>query len=314
MTVSVLSDPQFHDEAAAFAFVEARLWPHGPVCHHCKSGARVGALKGKTTRPGLYKCYACRKPFTVRMGTVFEASHIEMHKWLQAIYLMCSSKKGISTNQLSRTLRITIKSAWFLSHRIREAMTTMGMEPMGGLGGIVEVDETFIGRKQGTEVARGFAHKNAVLSLVERRPAGSVVRSFHVDGTSARDLMPILMKHVDPNSHVMTDEAGQYTHLARWFMAHDFTTHSKGEYVSAAAPYVHTNTVENFYSVFKRGMKGVYQHCAEHHLHRYVTEFDFRYNNRVRFGINDTQRADTALLGVVGKRLTYRTTVGAGQA
>jgi len=309
MTVSVLSDPQFHDEAAAFAFVEARLWPHGPVCHHCKSGDRVGKLKGKTTRPGLYKCYACRKPFTVRMGTVFESSHIEMHKWLQAIYLMCSSKKGISTNQLHRTLRITIKSAWFLSHRIREAMTTIGMEPLGGPGGIVEVDETFIGREEGTEVARGFAHKNAVLSLVERRPAGAVVRSFHVDGTSAADLLPIIKAHVSSGTHIMTDQAGQYTHMAKHFAAHDFTTHSKGEYVREG--YIHTNTVEGYYSVFKRGMIGVYQHCAEWHLRRYVAEFDFRYNNRVRLGMSDTDHTDKTLLGVVGKRLTYRTTAGA---
>jgi transposase-like protein len=306
MTDSVLSDPQFHDEAAAFAFVEARLWPHGPVCHHCKSGERVGALKGKTTRPGLYKCYACRKPFTVRMGTVFESSHIEMHKWLQAIFLMCSSKKGISTNQLHRTLRISLKSAWFLSHRIREAMTSLGMKPMGGDGGVVEIDETFIGRKEGAAVKRGYRHKNAVLSLVERRPEGARVLSFHVDGTSPADLMPLIKAHVAKASFIMTDEAPQYARLGMHFAGHDFTTHSAGEYGRGV---VHTNTVEGFYSVFKRGMKGVYQHCSEAHLHRYVTEFDFRYNNRVRFGISDTDRADRALLGVVGKRLTYRTTV-----
>jgi transposase-like protein len=311
MTGSVLSDPQFHDEAAAFAFVEARLWPHGPVCHHCKSGERVGALKGKTTRPGLYKCYACRKPFTVRMGTVFESSHIEMHKWLQAIYLMCSSKKGISTNQLHRTLRISLKSAWFLSHRIREAMTSLGMEPMGGAGSIVEVDETFIGRKEGAVVQRGYRHKNAVLSLVERDPEGARVLSFHVDGTSPTDLMPILRAHIRKETFIMTDEASQYTRLDRYFGGHAFTTHTSGEYVRGN---VHTNTVEGFYSVFKRGMKGVYQHCSERHLHRYVTEFDFRYNTRVRFGISDVDRADRALLGVVGKRLTYRTTQGGAAA
>jgi transposase-like protein len=307
MTESVLSDPQFHDETAAFAFVEARLWPNGPVCHHCKSDERVGALKGKTTRPGLYKCYACRKPFTVRMGTVFESSHIEMHKWLQAIFLLCGSKKGISTNQLHRTLRISLKSAWFLSHRIREAMTSLNMAPMGGAGGIVEVDETFIGRKEGTEVRRGYAHKRAVMSLVERRPEGARVRSFHVEGTAAADLLPIIRAHVASGTHMMTDEAGQYAHLKKYFTEHDFTRHSRGENVRGI---VHTNTVEGFYSVFKRGMKGVYQHCGENHLHRYVTEFDFRYNNRVRLGVNDTERADRALLGVVGKRLTYRTTVG----
>jgi transposase-like protein len=313
MTVSVLSDPQFHDEGAAFTFVEARLWPQGPVCFHCKGTERVGALKGKTTRPGLYKCYVCRKPFTVRMGTVFEASHIEMHKWLQAMFLMCSSKKGISTNQLHRTLRISLKSAWFLSHRIREAMTSIGFDgQMGGEGGIVEIDETFIGRKEGFKVHRGFAHKNAVMSLVERRPEGAVVRSFHVGGTAQADLLPIIKVHVSPLTHIMTDEAGQYTHIAKHFIAHDFTTHSKGEYVRDS--FIHSNTVEGYYSVFKRGMVGTYQHCAEHHLKRYVAEFDFRYNNRVRLGYSDTDRAGKLLQGVVGKRLTYRTTAGAGAA
>ena len=307
MTVSVLTDLQFHDETAAFAFAEARLWPQGPVCHHCKGTDRISKMGGKSTRVGLYKCYVCRKPFTVRMGTVFESSHIEMHKWLQAIYLMCFSKKGISTNQLHRTLRISLKSAWFLSHRIREAMTSLGMEPMGGPGGIVEVDETFIGRKEGVPIARGFAHKRPVLSLVERRPEGAVVRSFQVSGAKVADLLPILRADISAETHVMTDEAGQYSSLNKFFAGHDFTTHSSGEYVRGIT---HTNTVEGFYSVFKRGMKGVYQHCGENHLHRYVTEFDFRYNNRARFGISDADRTDKALQGVVGKRLTYRTTRG----
>jgi transposase-like protein len=306
MTESVLSDLQFHDEAAAFAFVEARLWPEGPVCAHCKSGDRVGALNGKSTRIGLYKCYACRKPFTVRMGTVFESSHIEMHKWLQAMFLMCSSKKGISTNQLHRTLRISLKSAWFLSHRIREAMSSLGMEPMGGAGSIVEVDETFIGRKEGAVVQRGYRHKNAVMSLIERRDEGARVISFHVDGTSPAELLPIIKAHVRKETFIMSDEASQYSSLNKYFAGHDFVNHGRGEYVRGPA---HINTAEGFYSVFKRGMKGVYQHCSEAHLHRYVSEFDFRYNNRIRFGISDTDRADRALLGVVGKRLTYRTTV-----
>jgi len=304
MAASVLNDPQFHDETAAFAFVEARLWPCGPVCHHCKGTERIGLMGGKSTRIGLYKCYKCRKPFTVRMETVFESSHIEMHKWLQAIYLMCSSKKGISTNQLHRTLRISLKSAWFLSHRIREAMTSLGMEPMGGEGAVVEIDETYIGRKEGMEKRRGTAHKHAVLTLIER---GGSARSFHVDGTKAADLLPIIKANVAPETHVMTDEAGQYGALSKHFAAHDFTQHSLGEYVRGN---VHSNTVEGFYSVFKRGMKGVYQHCGENHLRRYVAEFDFRYSNRVRLGANDTERAGRALQGVVGKRLTYQTTRG----
>jgi transposase-like protein len=309
MTDSVLSDAQFHDEAAAFAFVEARLWPQGPVCHHCKGTKRISKMAGKSTRIGLYKCYVCRKPFTVRMGTVFESSHIEMHKWLQAIYLMASSKKGISTNQLHRTLRISLKSAWFLSHRIREAMTSLGFDgPLGGEGGIVEIDETFIGRKKGMPIKSGAGHKNAVLSLVERRPEGARVISFHVSGTSTATLLPIIKAHVHGASHVMTDDAGQYRAIRKHFAAHDFTSHTAGE--SVRDGYIHTNTVEGFYSVFKRGMKGVYQHCSEAHLGRYVAEFDFRYNNRVRLGVSDTDRADRVLFGAVGKRLTYRTTVG----
>ena len=308
MTDSILSDAQFHDEEAAFAFVEARLWPNGPVCHHCKGTERIGKMGGKSTRIGLYKCYACRKPFTVRMGTVFESSHIEMHKWLQAMFLMCSSKKGISTNQLHRTLRISLKSAWFLSHRIREAMTSLGMEgPMGGEGGIVEIDETFIGTKKGAVVQRGYRHKNAVLSLVERRPEGARIISFHVGGTSPANLMPIIKAHVSQASFIMTDEAPQYARLGTHFAGHDFTTHSAGEFGRGV---VHTNTVEGFYSVFKRGMKGVYQHCSEAHLGRYVAEFDFRYNTRTHLGFSDTDRANTVLLGVVGKRLTYRTIAG----
>ena len=309
---SALSADHFHNEEAAFAYVEARLWPNGPVCKHCSGTERIGALKGKTTRPGLYKCYACRKPFTVRMGTVFESSHVPLRFWLQAIYLMASSKKGVSTRQLQRTFGGSMTTSWFLSHRIREAMKAIGFDsPMGGEGGIVEVDETFIGKKPDVPKRRGYAHKHAVMSLVERRPEGAVARSFHVGGTAAADLLPIIKAHVASGTHMMTDEAGQYSRLNRHFAAHDFTTHGGGEYVRGI---VHTNTVEGYYSVFKRGMVGIYQHCAEHHLHRYVAEFDFRYNNRVRLGVSDVQRADIALVGAKGKRLTYRTVGGKAAA
>ncbi len=308
MTDSILTDLHFRDEDAAFAYVEARLWPHGPCCPKCGVIGDAGKLNGKTTRPGLWKCYTCRKPFTVRMGTVFGSSHIEMHKWLQAIYLISSSKKGISSNQLHRTLRISLKSAWFLSHRIRKAMTTLNPEPKGGAGTIVEIDETFIGRKEGVPVGPGYNQKRAVMSLVER---GKGSRSFHVDATSGKDLLPIIKAHVRPDTHIMTDEARQYAHLNKHFIEHDFVKHSLEEYGRGK---VHTNTVEGFYSVFKRGMKGIYQHCAEKHLHPYVTEFDFRYSNRIRLGVDETQRAEKALLGVVGKRLTYRTTGGKARA
>ena len=257
-------------------------------------------MNGTATRPGLYKCYACRKQSRVTVGTVFESSHIKLHVWLQAMYLMCSSKKGISSNQLARVLDVTVKTAWFMSHRLREAMRSGPLAPMGGAGTIVEVDETFIGKKKGAPVRRGFAHKNAVLTLVER---GGQSRSFHVDGTSAADIMPILKDNIAAETIIMTDEAGQYRSVKDHFAGHGFTTHSAGEYVRGG---IHTNTVEGYYSVFKRGMKGVYQHCGEHHLHRYVAEFDFRYNNRVRLGIDDAARTSNALKGIVGKRLTYQ--------
>jgi hypothetical protein len=249
---------------------------------------------------GLRRCGPCKRQFTVTVGTVFESSHVPLNQWLQVVYLMCSSKKGVSSHQVMRTLGVQYKTAWFMTHRIRAAMDAGSLPPFGGEGMTVEIDETFIGKKEGAQVRRGFAHKRAVMTLVQR---GGSARSFHVDGTSAADLLPIIKANVLPGTHVMTDEAGQYAHLNKHFAAHDFTTHGTGEYVRGN---VHTNTVEGFYSVFKRGMKGIYQHCAEKHLHRYVAEFDFRYNNRTKLGVDDAQRAETALKGIVGKRLTYK--------
>jgi transposase-like protein len=307
MAQPILTAAHLQNEEAAFAFLEARVWPNGPVCPHCGAMDRIKKLAGKTTRVGLHKCYDCMKPFTVKVGTVFESSHVKLHLWLQATHLLCSSKKGISSNQLHRTLGVTLKTAWFMSHRLREAMKTLGVEPMGGDGAIVEIDETFIGTKAGyPKVRQGYAHKRAVMTLIERSAKGGKSRSFHVEGTAAADLLPIIKAHVNSGSHIMTDEAGQYAHLNKHFTEHDFTTHAKGEYVRGG---VHTNTVEGFYSVFKRGMKGIYQHCGERHLHRYVAEFDFRYNNRIRLGVDDAERTDNALRGIVGKRLTYRTVV-----
>ncbi|MDE3023559.1 MAG: IS1595 family transposase [Pseudomonadota bacterium] len=298
--MSIFNAPYFQDEAAAYAKLESIIWPHGPVCPHCGAMEKMSRLKGKATRPGLYKCYACRKQSRVTVGTVFESSHIKLHIWLQAVFLMCSSKKGISSNQLSRVLGVTVKTGWFMSQRIREAMRTGAFAPMGGPGAIVEVDETFIGKKLGAEVKSGFGHKNAVLTLVER---GKGSRSFHVDGTSSADIMPILKANIAAETVIMTDEARQYNRVYQHFAAHGFTRHSAGEYVRGKT---HTNTVEGFYSVFKRGMRGVYQHCSEKHLHRYVAEFDFRYNQRARLGFDDNARTDSALIGIVGKRLTYR--------
>lgn len=301
---SVLSDTHFHDERAAYAYVEARVWPNGPVCPHCgnANASRMKLMAGKSTRLGVRQCNECRKPFTVKIGTIFEASHVPLRLWLQAMHLMTASKKGISSNQLHRTLGVTLKTAWFISHRIREAMRSGDFAPMGGTGGTVEADETFIGRKDGSIKRRGHGHKNAVLSLVER---GGHVRSFHVDGVSAVDIVPIVKANVAKETAMMTDEGGVYFILGDHFASHESVSHKDDEYVRGE---VYTNTIEGYFSIFKRGMKGVYQHCGEKHLHRYLAEFDFRYNNRIKLGINDTVRADRALKGISGKRLTYRTT------
>jgi hypothetical protein len=224
-----------------------------------------------------------------------------LHKWLLAFHLMASSKKGVSAHQLHRTLGITYRSAWFMTHRIREAMRAGGLSPMGGAGSAVEADETFIGRKDGTIKRRGHGHKNAVLSLVDRD--SGQVRSFHVEGTSAANIVPIIKANVAKETAMMTDEGGHYFTLGDHFSSHESVSHKADEYVRGD---VHTNTVENFYSVFKRGMKGVYQHCSEAHLHRYLSEFDFRYSNRIALGIDDKERASRAIKGAEGRRLTYQ--------
>lgn len=310
MSQSILSAPHFHNEEAAYAFVEKRLWPNGPVCPHCGSMERIGKMGGKSTRIGAHKCYDCRKPFTVKVGTVFESSHVPLRLWLQAIFLIASSKKGISSNQLHRTLGITLKSAWFLSHRVREAMAGGSLATFGKNGGIVEVDETFIGhdktiKPKGEKKGRGYHHKNKILSLLDRNTKQA--RSMVVDDLKAATLLPILQANIAEDAHVMTDEAGQYHYLHNSFR-HNYVSHGKGEYVNRKNKSLHTNTIEGFFSVFKRGMKGTYQHCGHNHLNRYVAEFDFRYNNRVALGVNDIDRAEILLQGVIGKRLTYRRT------
>ncbi len=313
---SVLSDKHFHDEAAAYRLIEARLWPNGPVCPHCGGFERISKMGGASTRIGTYKCYQCRKPFTVKVGTIFESSHIPLHIWLQAIFLMASSKKGVSSNQLHRTLGVTLKSAWFLSHRIREAMRSGGLDPLGGLGKTVEADETYFGARENfmpssqrgdrpyKRPTRGVGDKRAVIGLVER---GGEARTFHVDRATKAAVTKIVTENVERETYLHTDESRLYGDADQLFAEHHTVKHSAGEYVRGD---VHTNTVEGVFSVFKRGMTGVYQHCGEKHLHRYLAEFDFRFNNRVALGVNDADRAERALAGVVGKRLTYRTTRG----
>lgn len=311
--MSVLNLKHFHDEEAAFAEMEALLWPDGPVCPHCGAMDRIYVLKGVRTKPskknpegvvrhGLKKCGHCLKQFTVRIGTVFEETRAPLHKWFQAIHLLCSSKKGISSHQLHRILEVEYNTAWFMSHRIREAMRSGDLAPMGGGGGTIEVDETFIGDNKlykNFKRNRGYHHKHAVLTLVERK--GSA-RSFHVDRADAASILPVVRENIDKEAAINTDDARYYRPL-RKDRKHASVKHARGEYVRGQ---IHTNTVEGYFSIFKRGMKGVYQHCSEKHLHRYLAEFNFRYSNRSKLGIEDKERAEKATVGAKGKRLTYR--------
>ncbi|HEX4736669.1 MAG TPA: IS1595 family transposase [Allosphingosinicella sp.] len=313
--MSVLSQPRFHDEAKAFEYLEGLLWANGTVCPHCGVvGGRVYDLAGVRGKPskkspegairyGLKKCGECRKQFTAKVGTVFEDAKLPLHIMLQAVHLMMSSKKGISSHQLSRILEIQYNSAWFLSHRIREAMRSGDLAPFGSDGGIVEVDETFIGRLKGAPVKRAFHHKMKVLALVDRDSGRA--RTMVIDNVNAETLMPIVLDNVAREARIMTDEHSGYRTLKDHFAGHGTTSHGRGEYVNLEDRTIHSNTVEGYFSVFKRGMKGVYQHCGEQHLHRYLAEYEFRYNHRIANGFDDGQRSQEALKGIVGKRLTY---------
>jgi transposase-like protein len=307
---SALSAPHFHNEEAAYQYVEARLWPEGPVCPHCGGVERIGKMGGKSTRIGTYKCYQCRKPFTVKIGTIFEASHVPLNVWLQAMFLIAGSKKGISSNQLHRTLGVTLKTAWFMAHRIREAMRSDAPGFFGQGGGIVEADETFIGFEP--DVLSGkfakttaFHHKMKVLALVDRDSGRS--KAFVIDAVAIDLVVPILRENISREARLATDEHRVYSRIGKQFAGHGVVCHSRGEYGRGE---IHTNTIEGYFSIFKRGMKGVYQFCGKKHLHRYLAEFDFRYSNREANGINDKDRADILLAGVVGKRLTYATSSG----
>jgi len=302
----------FHDEDAAREHFQALRWPHGTVCPHCGTVGNATEMKGRTTRPGLFKCKEkeCRKPFTATMGTVYEKSHIPLHKWLLATHLMCSSKKGISAHQLYRMLGFgSYKTAWFMAHRIREAMSLPpeGAAPMGGEGKIIEADETLVGGKERNKRLSkrnpkniGAVGKQIAFTLVER---GGRARSFHVANVTGKTLRPIIVKHVSRKSALMTDEAGQYRPIGKEFASHEAVNHGIEEYVRGNA---HSNTVEGFFSILKRGVIGTYHHVSEAHLSRYLAEFDFRYSNRSGLGIDDKERAAEAVRGVVGKRLMYR--------
>lgn len=311
--MSILSRPYFHSEDKAFEHLESVVWAAGKSCPHCGGVDRITKVKAnpeKRIRIGLWRCGDCKRQFTVKVGTVFEHARLPLHKALQAVYLMTTSKKGISAHQLHRMLGVTYKTAWFLAHRIREAMRDGILTPFGSDGGIVEVDETFIGFDPDSPPPPGSgvrtAHKMKVLSLVERNTGRA--RSYVVDNLKARTIGDILGENLAREAYLMTDDFPVYGMYGDSFAGHGVVKHARKEYVNRLNPTIHTNTIEGYFSIFKRGMKGIYQHCAKKHLHRYAAEFDFRYSHRAATGFDDATRSDQALKGIVGKRLTYRRT------
>jgi transposase-like protein len=315
MATSALSAKFFHDEAAAYAKLESLLWPEGPICPHCGGCVRISTVKPnpeKKVRIGLKACGQCRKQFTVTVGTVFESSHVKLNLWLQAVHLLCSSKKGMSSHQIHRTLGVTYRTAWFMTMRLREAMRDGKLTPLGGINQVVEADETYVGGKDKNRHANkrvgvtGGSAKEAVVALVER---GGRVRSQHVPEVSSKTLRPILTAQIDAATHIMTDESSVYPSATKSFAGHSAVNHGIGEYVRLGG-FVHSNTVESYFATLKRGIIGTYHHVSPRHLKRYVGEFDFRYNERTALGVDDAERTETALRGIVGKRLTYRDPIG----
>ncbi|MEZ0236858.1 MAG: IS1595 family transposase [Methylophilaceae bacterium] len=303
MAAALFAEPRFNDDDAAREHLEALRWPQGAVCAHCGGADRQSKLDGTSHRPGLYFCGHCRSQYTVTVGTVFERSKVPLHKWVLATHLICSSKKGISSHQLHRTLGVTYKTAWFMSHRIREAMNIEPEGQLGGDGGPVEVDETFWGNNGKHQPgARSYHHKMKVVSLVER---DGTKRSYHVPSVNPKTLRPILNAQIASNARLMTDQAGVYNKIGKDFASHEVVNHSIKEYSRGD---VTTNTVEASFALLKRGLIGTFHHVGEQHLQRYVTEFDFRWNTRTKLGYSDADRAAHALKNIGGKRLTYRRT------
>lgn len=305
-----LTDAKFHDEDAARAHLEAVRWPHGANCPHCGS-VNVLRMEGKAHRVGAWNCRDCRKQFSVTVGSVFERSHVPLHKWVLATHLLTASKKGMSSHQLMRMLGVTYKTAWFMSHRIREAMTETSAPPIGGEGKVIEADEAYLGKREtpvpsASREGRPYLkrklseQKRPIFALVER---GGEARVYHMPVVTSANIRDALVRNADRASRLHTDESRLYPLVGTEFATHETINHAAKEY---ARDDVTTNTVEGFFGVLKRGMKGVYQHCGEQHFQRYLNEFAFRYNNRSKLGINDTERALMALRGIAGKRLTYR--------
>jgi transposase-like protein len=308
-------EPRFTDENAAREHLESLQWPNGPVCPHCKSAnaKRLPAQRGRPTkahpegaiRAGVVQCNDCRKQYSVTVGTVFESSKIPLHKWLLANHLIVASKKGISAHQLHRMLGVTYKTAWFMAHRIREAMISTDDSPLGCPGGDVEADETYFGKDQLAKRSRTpIHHMNKIVSLIDRQTGRSVSVVF-TQALNSENIAKHLYTHIDRQSRLITDEANFYKAPGKQFSKHESVSHARKEY---ARGDVTTNTVEGFFGIFKRGMRGIYQHCGQQHLGRYLAEFDFRYTHRIANGYDDAERADMALKGITGKRLTYRRT------
>lgn len=306
MAEAILNQPHFQDADKAREYLEALRWANGVTCPHCGFMGAHYKLQGKATRPGVYKCVGCSDQFTVTVGTVFERSKIALNVWLQAVHLMCASKKGISSKQLERMLGVTYKTAWFMSHRIREAMTSDNSGLLGGGGSTVEVDETYWGNTHQSKLGKlvgtkqGGHQKEKIVSLVER---GGSVRSFHVQMVNPKTLKAAMEKNIAKDTHIHTDGHYAYRNSTKGFASHEYVNHAAGEYVRGTLT---TNTVEGYFSILKRGLIGTFHHVGEQHLQRYCHEFDFRYNTRSSLGFNDTDRANLALKGISGKRLTYR--------
>jgi transposase-like protein len=305
---ATFQDPIFQDETKAREALEAVLWPHGPICRHCGNSDpdRIGTMKGKSARPGLLYCNECKSEFTVTVGTVFERSKVPLTKWWMAAHMLNQGKNGCSAHEIHRNIGVSYKTAWFMVHRLREAMSDLAPTPMGGEGSAIQSDETYYGNtsKRAKGYRKGHSQKAAIVALVD---PGKHTRAFHMkSGSNSVDIREVLVTNVDRKSTLVTDESALYTRVGKEFAGHEKMNHTGREYVNPRG--FTTNNVENFFLQFKRGMRGTYIHCGEQHVQRYLNEFAFRYNNRSGLGVTDGERTARTMQGIEGKRLTYRPT------